>query len=114
MIATSSIQMAATLGESVCLKDSDIQGVGLFAKEPIAKDSLIHYTHVYHDRYKEWVNLTPNYKYNHSKVKENCDVTEDGKIMKMTALRDIAEGEEILVDYTKNKILEQPEKEWTI
>ena len=112
MIATLSITMESELGELACLKDSDIQGVGLFAKQDIPEGSFIHYTHAYHPRYKDWINLTPNYKYNHSKTKENCEVVLDNKVMKMVALKDIYEGEELLVDYTKNEALEQPEKEW--
>tara|TARA_Y100000310_G_scaffold80480_1_gene77127 strand:- start:838 stop:1203 length:366 start_codon:yes stop_codon:yes gene_type:complete len=107
MTVTSIIEMQSELGEFVYLKDSNIQdaGVGLFAKENIPKDTFIHYTHAYHIKYKDWINLTPNNKYNHSKTEENCEVVRDNKVMKMVTLRDIYEGEELLVDYTKNKTL---------
>lgn len=104
--------MQYELGELVCLKDSDIQGVGLFAKQDIPKGSFIHYTHAYRPIHKDWVNFTPNYKYNHSKTKENCEVVLDNEVMKMLTLRRIREGEELLVDYAKNETFEQPEKGW--
>ena len=106
------INMQSDLGELVCLKDSGVHGIGLFAKQNILKDTLIHYTHIYHPRYKDWINLVPNCKYNHSKENENCEIVTEDKAMKMVASKDISESEELLVDYTKNKILEQPQEEW--
>ena len=104
--------MPSDLGGAACLKDSDVHGVGLFAKQDISKDAFIHYTHTYHPRYKVWVNLVPNYKYNHSKKNENCEIIVENKVMEMVASRDIHAGEELLVDYTKNELLEQPQEEW--
>ena len=106
------INMQSDLGELVCLKDSNIHGIGLFAKQNILKDTFIHYTHGYHRRYKDWINLVPNCKYNHSKENENCEIVIEDKVIKMVASKDIREGEELLVDYTKNEILEQPQEEW--
>ena len=65
----------------------------------------------------EWINITPNCLYNHSIVNENCKIktitNEYGvKYKQMFALRDIKEGEEIFVDYTKDSDLEQPQRNW--
>lgn len=117
--------MPSELGASVMLKDSDIQGVGLFAKQDIFEGDFLQYTHIYHPKYKDWVSLDPNYKYNHSVASENCEVVMDERVLishngedvrtfafKLLALKNIPEGDELLVNYTKNKSLEQPEKEW--
>ena len=106
------INMQSDLGELACLEDSDIHGIGLFAKQDIPKNTLIHYTHSYHPRYKSWINLVPNCKYNHSKKNENCEIVTEDKAMKMVTSKDISGGEELLVDYTKNETLEQPQEEW--
>ena len=104
--------MQSELGELVSLEDSEIHGVGLIAKEDILKNTFIHHTHVYHPRYKAWVNLVPNYRYNHSKENENCHILVQDKVMEMFTSKDIHAGEELLVDYTKNEFLEQPQEEW--
>jgi len=138
--AAFSIKMPADLGESVVLNDSEIQGVGLFAKRDITAGEFLQYTHVYHPKYEDWVSLDPNYKYNHSAENENCEVVVDEKAsityddpnwqhprapaatsrticaetpsFKLVALKNILENEELLVNYTKNELLEQPKEGW--
>lgn len=138
--STFSIKMPADLGESVVLNNSEIQGVGLFAKRNIIEGEFLQYTHFYHPKYKDWTSLDPNYKYNHSVENENCEVVVDDyagityddpnwrdlrspaatsrtvcartSAFKLVALKNISEGEELLVNYTKNELLEQPEEEW--
>tara|TARA_Y100000004_G_scaffold158932_1_gene185524 strand:+ start:4115 stop:4423 length:309 start_codon:yes stop_codon:yes gene_type:complete len=88
---------------------------GLIATQDIPNRTFIHVTHVYRDW--SWINITPNCLYNHSIVNENCKIktitNEYGvKFKQMFALRDIKEGEEIFVDYTKDSDLEQPQKNW--
>ena len=108
------IMMPADLGARVCLKDSDIHGVGLFAKEDIPKRTLIQYTHVYHPDHESWINLNPNYKFNHSKTRENCELVLMETVMGLKSLIDIEKDQELLVDYTKNKQVEQPEEGWEL
>ena len=113
--AYSEIMMPAELGVLVCLKDSNTHGVGIFAKASIPKNAFIHYTHVYHPRYKNLVNLTPNYKFNHSKTKENCElIMENDKVLGLHSLRAVSEGEELFVDYTKTKLVEEPQENWDL
>ena len=51
--------------------------------------------------------------YNHSKKKENSlSKTIDDNTKILVTLKDIAAGEEIFVDFTKDKDLEQPEEGW--
>ena len=59
-----------------------------------------------------WINLTPNNQNNHSKERENCKIVTDGLTKGLVTLRNIIAGEELLVDYTKDLELEQPEPGW--
>ena len=117
--------MPADLGASVVLKHSMIQGVGLFAMQDISEGEFLQYTHIYNPKHKDWISLDPNYKYNHSASDENCEVVMDEKVLisydgedvrtfafKLLALKNIPEGDELLVNYIKNESLEQPEKGW--
>ena len=111
-MSTSKIIVAeGDLGEKACLANSDVHGVGLFAKEDIPEKTIIHCTHYYHYKYKQWVNVTPNYKYNHSDSNANCEIlTQEEPLAKaLSSLRKISKGEELLVDYTQDDTLEQPD-----
>ena len=61
----------------------------------------------------KWLNLIPNCSYNHS-VEANCHSLTLGDYKYLVTLREIGVGEELLVDYNKDKDLEQPKKEWDI
>ena len=111
-IISEKLLIKAELGESVSLADSDIHGVGLFASKDISKGEFLQYTHVYHQKIRWWLSLTPNYKYNHSPTENNCEVVEGNRCMKMIALRDIKKGEELLVDYSENDRLEDPKEDY--
>tara|TARA_Y100000593_G_scaffold88709_1_gene171508 strand:+ start:1381 stop:2004 length:624 start_codon:yes stop_codon:yes gene_type:complete len=110
-IVSQDIFVNAELGSSVEIKDSDIHGVGLFASKNIQEGEFIHYTHVYHHTLKGWAALQPNYKYNHS-FKDNCEVVEGNRCMKLIAIKAIKKGEELLANYADNDKLEQPAPEW--
>ena len=92
---------------------SDCHGKGLIANEDIPKGRFIHVTHVWTSKYNTWANVKPNCMYNHSKKKENSlSKTIDDNTKILVALKDIMAGEEIFVDFTKDKDLEQPEEDW--
>lgn len=94
---------------------SPIHGKGLFCCGSITSEQEIAVTHFYSNKHKDWVNLTPNCMYNHS-FEPNCEsftTLDDGvKIKILRSLRDISHGEELLVDFSKDKDLEQPESSW--
>ena len=105
------------------LKKSPIHGNGIFATEDIKKHTTLFETHVLDE--PMWINIKPNCSYNHSKDNENCSsVTRsissiiDGEeiptrqIKFLVTLCDIKKGEELLVDYTKDPDLEQPQEGW--
>ena len=108
----------SVLHVKVIIKSSETHGHGLFAIADIEKDTLLHVTHVHKELINkeyiscEWVNLKPNNRYNHSKEKENCKIVTDHLTKGIVTLRDITQGEELLVDYTKDLTLEQPECDW--
>tara|TARA_R100000808_G_scaffold7659_1_gene22246 strand:+ start:6232 stop:6567 length:336 start_codon:yes stop_codon:yes gene_type:complete len=97
------------LPSSVEQKDSLIHGKGLFATKDISAETVIHRTHIM--SWLGWVNIVPNSKYNHSE-EENCRIDTDEEFKRLVSIRDIKQGEELLVNYKKDKDLEQPEKDW--
>ena len=86
---------------------------GLKVMEDVEAATFIHVTHVWGWKNRSWINLKPNCMYNHSTVYENCEIrtTENGT-KSIYTLKPMKKGEEILVDYTKDKDLEQPEEDW--
>ena len=101
--------------ESLCeLRKSPIAGDGIFSLCPIAKGTVLFETHIKDapDWNSSWINLTPNCLYNHSKDGANCVSQTNGKWKVLIAVRDIQDGEELLVDYTKDPDLEQPQEDW--
>ena len=98
------------LPSSVEQKDSSIHGKGLFATKDIPAEAVIHRTHIM--SWLGWINIIPNSKYNHSEEEENCRIDTDEEFKRLVSIRDIKQGEELLVNYKKDKDLEQPEKDW--
>lgn len=98
------------LTSSVEERESDIHGTGLFAVKDIPKGKIIHRTHIM--SWLGWVNIIPNNKYNHSETEDNCRIDTDEEFKRLVSIRDIKEGEELLVNYKKDADLEQPEKDW--
>ena len=98
----------------VVFTDSSCEGKGLIANIDLPKGTEIHVTHAWSEAVNDWINLKPNCSYNHSKVNENCIVktTSKPKYKILIALRDITQGEELFVDYTKDTDLEQPQEGW--
>ena len=105
------------INDSVNFLPSTISGHGLFANSDLEMNTLIHVTHVHRDLLENtgcentWINLTPNNLYNHSE-NANCNIVTEGLTKGLVTIRKIKKGEELLVDYTKDKILEQPEGCW--
>jgi len=100
---------------------SPIHGNGLFASEGLEGGDFITKTHFFMKNYHRkigngWVNIKPDCMYNHSE-KPNCisktERTPDGQLQKnLYATTTIVEGQELLVDFRKDKDLEQPEEDW--
>jgi hypothetical protein len=125
---------------AICeVQKSPIQGSGLFATEDIGEGVTLFQTHYRkktglscETHTARWHNMSPNCQYNHSKknancrsktisthecpecghVKQHCEASGPGAKVLVT-LREIQKGEELLVDYTKDLDLEQPEEGWS-
>jgi len=105
------IKVESELGKFVCLKPSGIEGNGLFAKKNIPEGTRIHASHFYAPKYG-WINLDPNYKFNHAGTEPNSRLVTSNNIKELIALKDIPEGEEVVADYTKDSTVNQPEANW--
>ena len=92
-------------------KQSKVQGSGIFATKDLGANKVLFETHKKTSGALEWINLTPNCSYNHS-VKPNCHSLTLGDYKYLVTLRKIETEEELLVDYTKDEDLEQPEEGW--
>jgi hypothetical protein len=93
------------------LKRSDVHGKGIFASKDIGANAVLFETHRKTSGALKWANLIPNCSYNHS-FKPNCQSLTLGDFKYLVTLREIKEGEELLVDYSKDKDLEQPQEGW--
>ena len=92
-------------------KQSKVQGKGIFATKDLEANKVLFETLKKTSGALEWINLIPNCSYNHS-AKPNCHSLTLGDYKYLVTLRKIENGEELLVDYNKDKDLEQPEEGW--
>lgn len=113
MRLSDSFNSKGVMDERIELRDSDIHGVGLFAKVDIPAGDFIHITHMWNSVFNTYVNFKPNNLYNHS-WEPNCyvDRKHPSPFVALYARKDIAEGEELTADYMEFNDLEMPEKEW--
>ena len=91
-------------------KRSGVHGKGIFASKNLDANKVLFETHKKTGGALKWLNLVPN-GYNHSAT-PNCHSLTLGDFKYLVTLREIKEGEELLVDYNKDKDLEQPKEEW--
>ena len=119
--------MYRPLPKNLTIKNSKIDGLGLFSKTKIKKNSFIGITHVKHDDFQDMYIRTPlGGFYNHSKnpnvtkissdtlpkydfgqnieikIKESLEDKNNNKLkyFYLVSLKDIEPGEEILAKYT--------------
>ena len=92
-------------------KESKVHGKGIFATEIIPAHKVMFETHKKTSGALEWLNLLPNCSYNHSD-KPNCRSLTLGNFKYLVTLREIQKGEELLIDYRKDRDLEQPKRGW--
>ena len=93
------------------LKSSNVHGQGIFASKDLGANAVLFETHRKTSGALKWVNLVPNCSYNHSS-NPNCQSLTLGDFKYLVTLKEIKEGEELLVDYRKDQDLEQPQKGW--
>ena len=88
--------------------NSEINGIGVFTPVDIEGEEFIGASHAF---YRGFWYMTTHGNYNHSE-NSNCRIEVDGNITVMIAKRKILHGEELTVDYRKQKFLEQPKEDW--
>ena len=95
--------MYKPLPKEVTIKESRIDGLGLFTTEPIEKEHVFGITHIQHDEFQHGYIRTPLGGFiNHSK-KPNCVLIHEGKgympHMKLKSTEFLREGEELTLKY---------------
>lgn len=79
----------------VTIKNSPVEGLGLFAVVDIPQDFEIGISHVKDDRFENGYIRTPlGGFYNHSN-NPNCKSYEDGEFIRLKTIKNIAAGEEL-------------------
>jgi len=107
------------LQDFLTIKNSKIEGLGLFALKDIPEGTDLGITHIFDSRFKDkYIRLPLGAFINHHEI-PNCNAvfakndSEIGEIkhIRIITLKDIKEGEEITVKYIINK-LENPNWEY--
>lgn len=92
--------MYRPLPTSLTIKNSKIEGLGLFSKTKIPKGTLLGLTHVKNDAYEDGYIRTPlGGFFNHSS-NPNCEIITIDSNLWLKTIKDVAKGEEITAFYT--------------
>lgn len=89
------------LPDYLTIKESSIEGLGLFATADIPKDKWIGYTHLHilgNRTQEDWVRLPLGGFYNHSDT-PNCYSNNKGWFKELYSKEDIKAGEELTCKY---------------
>jgi len=87
------------LPATVCLKESNIHGMGLYAREDIKEGHEFGITHVSDPNFENGYIRTPlGGFFNHSE-NPNCEAYIDGRYIKLKSLKDIKKDEELTAFY---------------
>ena len=93
--------MYRPLPNCLTIKDSKIQGLGLFATLIIKAKTNLGLTHIYSEKHEDNYIRTPlGGFFNHNHTDPNCLIQEDGKYLFLVVIRDIQPGEELTAKYT--------------
>ena len=93
--------MYRPLPKSLTIKNSTIDGLGLFASENISKNTELGVTHI--SKYNNFLRTPLGGFYNHSDD-PNCETYKINGTMNLRTIREIKNGEEITAKYTLYKI----------
>ena len=87
------------LPKSLTIKESDIDGLGLFATVDIEKNTTLGVSHVkHHDYLNGYIRTALGGFVNHS-LEPNCKLREVGNEMYLHTLKEIKSGEELTLTY---------------
>lgn len=83
------------------IKQSKIEGLGLFSTMIIPKGDNLGITHIKDDRFEDGYSRTPlGGFFNHSSDNPNCEVLHKDDYIYLQTLREIESGEELTAKYT--------------
>lgn len=89
------------LPDCLTIKTSEIDGLGLFAKEHIPAKTNLGITHIKDKRFQDGYIRTPlGGFFNHTDLNPNCKVIYKQNFIFLYSICEIKAGEEILVKYT--------------
>jgi len=92
--------MYRPLPDCLTIKQSNIEGLGLFSTMEIKDGTNLGITHIKDDRFENGYSRTPlGGFFNHSET-PNCQVVYEDNFINLVTLRDIKEGEELTAKYT--------------
>lgn len=92
--------MYRPLPEFLTIKNSTIEGLGLWTTKLIKAGTNLGITHIRDDRFENGYSRTPlGGFFNHSK-NSNCKVITNGDFIELVTLFDIPENTEITAEYT--------------
>ena len=101
--------MYKPLPSEVTVKESKIDGLGLFTTEPIEKEHVFGITHIQHDDFQHGYIRTPLGGFINHSEKPNCILINEGtsawSYMKLKSLYFIREDEELTLTYSLYGIL---------
>ena len=92
--------MYRPLPSYLTIKPSSVEGLGLFAVEPIKKSTSLGISHVYDKWFDNGYIRTPLGGFiNHSNT-PNCKIFKEGRFLSVLTITDIESNEEITLKYT--------------
>ena len=96
--------MYRPLPDTLSIGRSDIDGLGLFAVEEIARGTILGITHIQHSEFSDgWIRTPLGGFYNHSKT-PNCYLgkryLETVEVRELITLKDLRLGDELTCTYT--------------
>ena len=87
------------LPRTVYIGESDVDGLGLFAKEHLDSETILGITHVQDERFENGYIRTPlGGFFNHSK-NPNCEAYKEGDLIMLKTIRAVESGEELTAFY---------------
>ena len=92
--------MYRPLPKCLTIKESDIDGLGLFAVEDIPKDTNLGISHIKDDRFENGYSRTPLGGFFNHNESPNCYVKYTGDFIELITINDIKAGDELTAKYT--------------
>lgn len=87
------------LPEFLTIKQSNIEGLGLFATNTIPKNTIIGVTHVKDERFEDGYIRTPlGGFFNHSN-EPNCIILYEDDVLKLATISEVKTGQELTATY---------------